>query len=78
MNLYDLTWPEVEAYLKNKKSIIIPAGTCKQHGMHLPLNTDTIVTEYIAGFLSEETGIVVALYSDRQEACFMIKKSMFP
>ncbi len=60
MKLEDLTWKEVGDYLKKKDSLIIPIGTCEQHGKHLPLNTDTYVTEKIADFLSEQTGILVA------------------
>ena len=60
MKLERLTWVEVKQYLAYKKSIIIPAGTCEQHGKHLPLNTDTILTECIADFLSGETGIITA------------------
>lgn len=40
--------------------MVVPAGTCEQHSRHLPLSTDTIVTEYIADYLSDETGIIVA------------------
>jgi len=60
MKLEDLTWEEVGDYLKKKDSLLIPIGTCEQHGKHLPLNTDTYVTEKIADFLSEQTGILVA------------------
>jgi len=60
MKLYEMTWCEIEKYLKTNKSMIIPAGTCEQHSKHLPLNTDTVVTEFIAGYLSQETGIILA------------------
>lgn len=60
MKLEESTWPEAEKYLKHKNGIIIPVGTCEQHGRHLPLNTDTLVAERIAEFLSEKTGIIVA------------------
>jgi creatinine amidohydrolase len=39
--------------------MIVPVGTCEQHGPHLPLNTDTLVTDRLAEYLSEETGILV-------------------
>jgi creatinine amidohydrolase len=60
MRLDKLTWLEVKQYLKHNKSMIIPAGTCEQHSKHLPLNTDTLITECVSDFLSEETGIVIA------------------
>jgi creatinine amidohydrolase len=59
MRLEDLTWKEVEAYLKSNRRMIVPVGTCEQHGPHLPLNTDTLVTDRLAEYLSEETGILV-------------------
>jgi creatinine amidohydrolase len=60
MKLESLTWPEVKNYLRIKQSVIIPAGTCEQHGEHLPLNTDTLVAEYISDYLSDVTGVLVA------------------
>lgn len=60
MKLESLTWPEVKNYLRNKQSIIIPVGTCEQHGEHLPLNTDTLVAEYISDYLSDVMEVLVA------------------
>ena len=60
LKLNDYTWYEVQDYLKNNKNIIIPVGTCEQHSKHLPLNTDTLVAEYFADYLSQETGTIVA------------------
>jgi creatinine amidohydrolase len=60
MRLADLTWEEVSAYLKEKDGLIIPIGMCEQHSKHLPLNTDTLVAEYICNYLSEKTKMLVA------------------
>ena len=61
MRLADLTWGEVKEYLsKGNNHLIIPVGTCEQHGDHLPLNNDTLVTEIMAQELSEQTGVLVA------------------
>lgn len=59
MRLVDLTWKEVEAYLRSNRHMIVPVGTCEQHGPHLPLNTDTLISNKLAEYLSEETGILV-------------------
>ncbi|HCR95406.1 MAG TPA: amidase, partial [Oceanicaulis sp.] len=32
MLLHTASWPEVEAYLKTSKGIIIPIGSTEQHG----------------------------------------------
>ncbi len=60
MKLSDLTWQEAGDYLTTNTSLLIPAGTCEQHGPHLPLSTDTDVTEQVALDVSRQTGILVA------------------
>jgi creatinine amidohydrolase len=59
MKLEDLTWKEVAEYLKSNQQLIVPIGTCEQHGPHLPLNTDTLVADKLAEYLSQETGMLV-------------------
>jgi creatinine amidohydrolase len=59
MRLGDLTWKEVEEYLSSNRQMILPVCTCEQHGPHLPLNTDTLVTNKLAEYLSEETGTLI-------------------
>ena len=58
--LADYTWEEAEEYLMFHKGLLIPAGICEQHSKHMPLNTDTIVSEWFADYLSSETGMLVA------------------
>ncbi|MEM3579464.1 MAG: creatininase family protein [Candidatus Bathyarchaeia archaeon] len=36
----ELTWVDVQEFLKKHKTIIVPVGSCEQHGPHLPLDTD--------------------------------------
>jgi len=38
--LGELTWLDVEEFLKEHKTVIVPVGSCEQHGPHLPLDTD--------------------------------------
>ena len=38
--LGELTWPDVKDFLANHDVIVIPVGSCEQHGPHLPLDTD--------------------------------------
>ncbi|HWA83478.1 MAG TPA: creatininase family protein [Fimbriimonadaceae bacterium] len=42
MILRNLTWPEVDA-LSREVVVLIPTGSCEQHGPHLPLFTDSIL-----------------------------------
>ncbi len=60
MCIRDSTWPEVAGYLERDRRLIIPIGTCEQHGRHLPLGTDTVVAERLAHDLSAEFGVLVA------------------
>lgn len=60
MRLADLTYEEVREYLKINRNLIIPVGTCEQHGPHLPLNNDILCAEYLAEELSKATGCLIA------------------
>jgi creatinine amidohydrolase len=51
---------EVSAVIDADPRLIIPVGTCEQHGRHLPLGTDTLIAEHLADDLSAEFGICVA------------------
>ena len=35
-----MTWPEIEEYLKKVDTVLLPCGAIEQHGPHLPLDTD--------------------------------------
>jgi creatinine amidohydrolase len=60
MRLGDMTWEEVASYLEKRDALIIPIGTCEQHGRHLPLRTDSIVCRAYADAIAAETGVPVA------------------
>jgi len=47
MQLSEATWPEV-----HRAVLCIPVGSCEQHGPHLPMATDTIIAEALAGGLA--------------------------
>ncbi|MCH8847203.1 MAG: creatininase family protein, partial [Proteobacteria bacterium] len=45
----ELVWPEVKAYLEQEYLAVLPIGAaCKEHGHHLPMNTDFIQAEWLA------------------------------
>ena len=60
MKLNLLSYKEIEKYLQKNDSLLIPVGTCEQHGLHLPLCTDTIVAERMCDDVSKKMGILVA------------------
>jgi creatinine amidohydrolase len=59
MKLADLSWKDVEGYLKKRKDIILPFGAVEEHGYHLPLSTDGDIAIAIAGELSKRCDVLV-------------------
>jgi creatinine amidohydrolase len=56
MRLGDATWPEVDGIARPHADdrapapiILVPVGSTEQHGPHLPLSTDTLIAEELAG-----------------------------
>lgn len=53
--LEHLTWNQAEPILKKAKAILLPLGSnMKQHGHHLPLNSDWILAEYLTQRILDE------------------------
>jgi mycofactocin precursor peptide peptidase len=44
-----LAWPDVPA----GATVLVPVGSTEQHGPHLPLNTDTVIADAVAGAAAE-------------------------
>jgi creatinine amidohydrolase len=51
---------EVRAILARDPRLLVPVGTCEQHGPHLPLGCDTIIVDHLADELSGRFGILRA------------------
>ena len=51
---------EVASAIRADPRLIIPVGTCEQHGRHMPLGADTMIVEHLADDLSAEFGLCVA------------------
>lgn len=60
MRLQLMTWPAVEAYLKDSTGIIIPIGSTEQHGPNGYIGTDALCPEFLADGIAEATGALVA------------------
>ena len=55
-----LSWDEVSRRIKNGAAAILPIGAgAKEHGFHLPLNTDRIQAEWLAAQIAERTGALI-------------------
>src|SRR5258707_1340528 len=60
LHLKVLTPEAVRAALARDSRLLVPVGTCEQHGPHLPLGCDTIIVERLADDLSAGFGILRA------------------
>ena len=56
--LGDLSYVDVQEYLKYSDTILIPKASLEQHGPHLPLYCDTITATEVAKRAGEEAGIL--------------------
>ena len=71
MFLAKMNYREVEEYLKTSDTIIIPVGSLENHGLHLPLGTDTLIPDKIAQLLDagvDLNGVAVAVHTDQRDA----------
>jgi creatinine amidohydrolase/Fe(II)-dependent formamide hydrolase-like protein len=56
----NLTWPEVEKRILSGAIAVLPVGAAaKEHGRHLPLNTDQLQAEWLAERLIEKVNALV-------------------
>jgi len=60
LHLSVLTPDAVRAALARDSRLLVPVGTCEQHGPHLPLGCDTLIVERLADDLSAAFGILRA------------------
>jgi creatinine amidohydrolase len=58
--LGEMTSPEVEAFLVDHHTVIVPVGSTEQHGPHGPLLTDVLVPQEVARRIAPRVGAVVA------------------
>jgi creatinine amidohydrolase len=58
--LGDMTNPEVERFLKEHRTVIVPTGATEQHGPHGPLLTDVLIPQEIARRIAAEINALVA------------------
>ena len=54
------TWKEVQLALKQDLICIVPIGaSCKEHGLHLPLNTDFVQAQWLSQQLALSFSLIV-------------------
>src|SRR5712692_134336 len=58
--LEDLTWPEAEAAFRKISTVLLPIGAIlKEHGPHLPLNTDYLLAKDLAQRVAQQAEVIV-------------------
>ena len=60
MFLSRMNYREVEKYLENSDTIVIPVGSLENHGLHMPLGTDAIIPDGIAKLIDERSSLLIA------------------
>jgi creatinine amidohydrolase len=55
--LLDLAPPDIEWFQERSDIVLIPIGSCEQHGAHLPLGTDTITALEVARRAAEKADV---------------------
>lgn len=59
--LEELTWPEAKSWFDKEATVVIPIGAMsKEHGHHLPLNTDYLLADTLSKRVAAELPVVVA------------------
>lgn len=58
--LKEMTPAQVAAVIADDPRLIVPVGTCEQHGPHLPIGCATLIAERLADDLSAEYGVIRA------------------
>jgi creatinine amidohydrolase len=58
--LGEMTNREVEDFLKNHHTVIVPTGSTEQHGPHAPLLTDVLIPQEIARRVAPQIDALVA------------------
>jgi creatinine amidohydrolase len=52
--MVDMTWPEIEAAIRQKPIVLLPAGVMEEHGPHLSLAVDIYVSYQISRMIKHE------------------------
>ena len=55
MRLDECNYLQVEEYLTKSDLIIIPVGSLENHGLHMPLGTDTMIPDHIAKRINQKS-----------------------
>ena len=55
-----LSWPEIEQRIESGAGAVLPVGACaKEHGLHLPMNTDYLQAKWLADKLALKSNLLI-------------------
>jgi creatinine amidohydrolase len=57
----EMKWPEIKKIAKENRVVVLPVGTLEDHGHHLPILTDVLITETICRKAAEKASDSVIL-----------------
>jgi len=60
MIMQEVTWDDFDTFVKTGSVIVIPVGSTEQHGLHLPLGVDAIISYELARRFAEKSNSLVA------------------
>src|SRR5580765_1086908 len=61
IRLADITWQQASEVLRPETVVVIPLGAgSKEHGLHLKLGNDAIVSDYLTSRVLDASDVVVA------------------
>lgn len=61
LKMAEITWLEIRQAFKAGWPVVIPLGAeCKEHGLHLPMNTDFLLAEYFAKWIKDNYPVLIA------------------
>ena len=55
----DMTWPEVNEAVTERRVALIPVGAIEQHGPHLPVDVDNVITIHVCNAVAERSNRTV-------------------
>ena len=55
-----MSWPEFRDQVAKNPVVFLPCGATEQHGPHLPLSVDALMSAAVAREVAEEVGGIVA------------------
>lgn len=57
-NLAELSYADVQEYLRTRDAVLVPVGSCEKHGAHIPLGTDAFITIGVVEQAARKAGVL--------------------